>query len=112
MLKEFVFFAATIVAVATFGAPAKADDTGMAGALHDLRREKGRVCIVDHWHYGNGSGRNKKAAMADAVASWSSFTAMEYGSDWARFQRAASRSVSCSPSSYGVSCSIDGRPCR
>ncbi|MBY0226088.1 MAG: hypothetical protein K2Q28_09810 [Hyphomicrobium sp.] len=93
-------------------APVAADDNGLAGTIHDLRRESGRLCQVDHWHYGSGVGATKKLAMADAVGSWQSFTALEYGSDWARFQKAASRNVSCSKSSDGVSCSIEGRPCR
>lgn len=112
MLKKLAVLVALIGSAGATQAPAWADDTGMAGSIHDLRREKGRVCIVDHWHYGNGVGGTKKAAMADAVSSWASFTALEYGSDWARFQRAASRGVSCQNSSSGVSCSIEGRPCR
>ncbi len=75
--------------------PAVADDNGLASAIHDVRRESGKLCQVDHWHYGSGVGATKKLAMVDAVGSWQNFTALEYGSDWARFQRAASRNVSC-----------------
>ena len=93
--------------------PVAADDNGLAGTIHDLRRESGRLCQVDHWHYGSGVGATKKLAMADAVGSWQSFTALEYGTDWSRFQRAANRNVSCSNTGGGgVSCSIEGRPCR
>lgn len=88
-----------------------ADDTGMAG-IHDLRREGGRLCQVGHFHYGNGTGPTKKAATSSAIASWSDFTALEYGSDWARFYRAANRGISCSKSSGEVSCSVEARPCR
>jgi len=112
MLKKLVLFLSLIASLAGFGALAQADDNGIAAMIHDLRREGGRLCQVDHWHYGSGNGANKKAAMADAVASWQSFTALEYGTDWARFQRAASRRVSCSNSGSGISCSIEGRPCR
>lgn len=93
--------------------PAMADDTGMAGAIHDLRRESGKLCQADHWHYGNGVGATKKLAVADAIGSWQDFTALEYGSDWARFQRAGSRNISCSNSGGGsVNCSIEARPCK
>ncbi|MGE0024478.1 MAG: hypothetical protein AB7S70_12715, partial [Hyphomicrobium sp.] len=42
-------------------APALADDTGFA-YTHDLRREGGRTCFTDHYHYGSGSGATKAAA--------------------------------------------------
>ncbi len=112
MLKKLVLFGGLAAGVVGAGVSARADDNGIAAMIHDLRREGGRVCQVDHWHYGSGTGPNKKAATADAVASWQSFTALEYGTDWARFQRAASRKVDCSNSGSGVSCSIEGRPCR
>lgn len=91
--------------------PAAADDTGFAYA-HDLRREGGRKCMSDHYHYGSGTGATKASAQRDAIGSWASFTALEYGSDWARWGRAASKGVSCSRDSSGYSCSISARPCR
>jgi hypothetical protein len=113
MLKSLSVLLAACGLLVMTGVPAVADDTGMAGALHDLRREGRKVCIVDHWHYGSGVGATKKAAMIDATGSWQSFTALEYGTDWARFQKANSRNVSCSNAGGGsVSCSIEGRPCR
>jgi hypothetical protein len=113
MLKKLSILASACAPLAIAALPAVADDNGMAGAIHDLRREGGKLCQVDHWHYGSGAGATKKLAMADAVGSWQSFTALEYGSDWARFQKAASKSVSCSKEgSGGVSCAIEGRPCR
>lgn len=99
---------ALLLAVAT---PALADDTGMA-SIHDLRREGGRLCQVDHFHYGSGTGATKAAAMRDAIGSWASFTALEYGSDWARWGRAASKGQSCSKDPSGFSCSISARPCK
>lgn len=113
MLKTIAILASACGLLAVAGAPASADDNGLAGGIHDLRRESGKLCQVDHWHYGSGVGATKKLAMADAIGSWQSFTALEYGTDWARFQRAASRNVACSNSGGGgVSCSIEGRPCR
>ena len=113
MLKQLVIILSGCGILVPVGGAAWADDTGLAGALHDLRREGRKVCIVEHWHYGSGVAATKKAALADATGSWQSFTAMEYGSDWARFQKANSRNVSCSNAGGGsVSCSIEGRPCR
>jgi hypothetical protein len=113
MLKTFAILMSACGLLAAAGLPAVADDNGLAGSIHDLRREGRKLCQVDHWHYGSGVGSTKKAAMADAVGSWQSFTALEYGTDWARFQKANSRNVSCSNTGGGgVSCSIEGRPCR
>jgi hypothetical protein len=106
ILVRLVLFGSVTVLVL----PASADDTGFAYA-HDLRREKGKTCMSDHWHYGSGSGSSRKAAENDAIKSWSSFTALEYGSDWARFSRAASRSLSCSQSG-DWSCQLEARPCK
>ncbi len=38
--------------------PALADQTGLA-AMHSLRREGGRTCMADHFHYGS-AGRSKE----------------------------------------------------
>lgn len=100
-----------IAVLAAVAAPVAADETGLA-ASHDWRREGGRTCFVDHYHYGSGSGASRKAATNDAVGSWSSFTDLEYGSNWARFSRAASKSIKCAPSSSGWDCNIEARPCR
>jgi hypothetical protein len=103
--------AAAVVATSTIVAPAAADDTGFA-YIHDLRKEGGRTCFTDHYHYGSGSGATKAAAQKDAIGSWVSFTDFEYGSDWARFAKAASKSVSCSGSGGSFSCQIEARPCK
>lgn len=95
------------IAASVGGRTASADDTGFA-YMHDIR---GR-CMTDHYHYGSGTGRTKAAAMRDAIGSWASFTALEYGSDWARWSKSAGKSASCSKDSGGFSCSISSRPCK
>lgn len=92
-------------------APAAADDTGFA-YMHDLRKEGGRTCFTDHYHYGSGSGPNKAAAQKAAIGSWASFTDFEYGSDWARFSRAASKRMTCSDGAGNVDCQLEARPCK
>ena len=99
------------LALALSAGAAMADDSGFAYA-HDLRKEGGRTCMSDHYHQGGGSGSTRKAAQADAIKSWSSFTAFEYGSDWARFSKAAGKSMSCSAGSSGYDCQLEARPCK
>jgi hypothetical protein len=88
-----------------------ADDSGFA-SMHDLGRMGGRLCMTDHYHYGNGEGKSKAAAQKDAIGSWASFTDFEYGSDWARFSKAAGKKMSCSQSGAGFSCQVEARPCK
>lgn len=94
-------------------APAFADDTGLATSLHSVRKEKGRLCQVDHFHFGSSAGlANKKIAMAHAIESWQSFTALEYGTDWGNFRKAGSQSAKCTVSSGGWGCEVQARPCK
>jgi hypothetical protein len=91
-----------------------ADETGLA-AMHEQRRERGRVCFVDHYHYGSSAGQpSKRAAVVMAVKSWAGFTDFEYGSLWAHWSRAASKKVKCGRAGPGGawSCDISARPCR
>ncbi len=91
---------------------ASADVTGLA-AMHKLRREAGRTCMADHWHYGSsGTHSSKRAATRAAIVSWRDFTDLEYGSSWARWSRARSRKVDCSRSGSGWSCNVEARPCK
>ena len=99
------------VALALMFAPALADQTGLA-AMHDLRKEGGRTCMADHFHSGSSSGkRTRAAAEAEAIRSWADFTALEYGSDWARYGKAGSRSMRCKHSADGWGCDLEARPC-
>ena len=104
--------ALAVVAPTLWVTPVLADDTGFAYA-HDLRRERGKLCFRDHWHYGSGTGKSKKAARISAIRSWAQFTALEYGTDWARFSRASGKSIKCLPAGGGAwDCQIDARPCK
>jgi len=102
-----------VIATASIEVPASsADDTGVA-SIHALRREGGRLCMSDHWHYGSsGSQPSRAIAQRAAIRSWQDFTDLEYGSDWARFGRSASRRMGCSRSGGGWSCDAEARPCR
>lgn len=100
------------VVAAGFTAPAVADDNGLA-VIHTFSREGGKLCFADHWHYASGSGPTKKAAQAETIRGWQDFTALEYGSDWARFSRAQNKVIRCSAGSGGaVDCNVEARPCK
>ena len=89
-----------------------ADETGLA-SMHALRREAGRLCMSDHWHYGSSATeRSKRTAQRSAIRSWQDFTDLEYGSNWARWSRARSKKIGCSRSDSGWSCNVEARPCK
>jgi hypothetical protein len=87
------------------------DDTGFAYS-HDLQKEGGRLCMKDHFHSGYGDGPTKVAASRAAMKSWAEFTAFEYGTDWARYSLAASKSTKYTKAENGWSANVDARPCR
>ncbi|MCB1513769.1 MAG: hypothetical protein H6876_02485 [Hyphomicrobiaceae bacterium] len=93
--------------------PALADDNGLAAAIHDIKREGSKLCQDGHFHTGTSAAEgSKKSAMAQAIASWQSFTALEYGTDWAYYRFAGSKSANCTSGSSGWSCEVQGRPCK
>jgi hypothetical protein len=110
--KVVLGLVAAAAALTVGGAPSQADDTGLA-TIHALRREGGRLCMADHWHYGSsGAQNNQGTAQRAAIRSWQEFTDLEYGSDWARYGRAAGQRLKCSRSSAGWYCDAEARPCR
>jgi hypothetical protein len=93
-------------------APASADETGLA-SIHSWRREGHRICFTDHFHSGTGSAKpTKAAALEDAAHSWAEFTAAEYGTSWAHFAKAASKSEKCDKIAGGFTCYVEARPCK
>ena len=100
-----------IAAIALASTCARADDTGFAYS-HDLVKDGGRLCMKDHFHSGYGDGSTKDAASRAAVKSWAEFTAFEYGTAWARFSVAKSRSTKYTKAEKGWSANVDARPCR
>lgn len=102
------------LAVSTFLASlasAQADDTGLAYS-HTLRKEGGRLCMADHYHSGSGEGRSKATAKKAAIRSWAGFTNFEYGTVWARWSRAKSKSTRYTKEAVGWSATVEARPCR
>ena len=114
-MNRFVWVKPALAAAAILACavPALADQTGV-DAIHAQQRERGnKTCMSDHYHYGSSSGKSsKKAALASAVKSWADFTDFEYGSDWAHWGLASSKSVACSGSGSSWGCDINARPCR
>jgi hypothetical protein len=91
--------------------PAYADETGLA-SIHAWRAERGMTCMVDHYHQGSGEGPTKSRARAAAITSWQEFTAFEYGTDWAYFRYAGSKSVGYMKTPDGWQATVEGRPCN
>ncbi|MBI1385037.1 MAG: hypothetical protein GC150_09020 [Rhizobiales bacterium] len=82
--------------------------------LHDQSPEgKGRICMTGHFHDGSsGVTPDKKIALVQAVQSWQSFTAAEYGDQWGNFRIAASQRAECTVFSGAWKCRVEARPCR
>jgi hypothetical protein len=111
-LKEVAGAAGALLVVAAWCGTAAADETGFA-EIHSHRREGGRLCFVDHSHYGGSTAQpNKKVAMVEAIKSWIGFVDLEYGSTWANYQKAAGKKVKCEQGASGWACDIEARPCK
>jgi hypothetical protein len=115
-MNRFEWMKAAIAAATVFAcaAPALADSTGV-DAIHAQQHEGAKTCFVDHYHYGSSSGvASKKGAQAEGIKSWADFTDFEYGSDWAHWSLASSKSVKCTEDGPkgAWSCDISARPCR
>lgn len=108
---RFVLALMALGAPALIAASAAADETGLAG-MHAWRVERGKTCLAEHYHTGQGNGPTKKAAQAAAIDDWEGFTAFEYGSAWARFRGASDRGVRYEKTSDGWTANVEGRPCR
>lgn len=93
---------------------AAAQGMGLAG-IHDWVNVGKKVCMKDHFHHGSSMGMaNRKTAEREAITSWQSFTAWEYGGAWGGFRMAESKSVKCSGADANRSwgCQVSARPCR
>jgi len=95
--------------------PSYANDNGIANILHTVRAERGKVCMVGHFHIGDSPrafSSRRKAHMA-AIHHWVTFTVAEYGTDWGNYNRAANRTTDCEKASRSSwTCKIRARPCR
>jgi hypothetical protein len=82
--------------------------------LHEEVRVGKNSCMVDHYHFGSSKGMaSKKAAEAEAVASWANFVDFEYGGAYASWKIAAGKQVDCAKDGGGTwGCSVSARPCR
>jgi len=65
-MKRTAFTVAALAIFAAASISAAADDTGGA-SMHDLHKEGGRTCMVEHIHAGTAEGKTKVAAMAAAI---------------------------------------------
>jgi hypothetical protein len=93
-------------------ATALANDTGFAQSTHNLRREGGKLCVVGHTHGGTGTGGTKNVALIGAIKAFVDTTVTEYGSDWAKWSKAASKSIRYEKMADGWSAHAEARPCK
>jgi hypothetical protein len=107
---RFRSFVLALIATSVPVAAIAQEVSGLA-AMHDMRREKGKLCMSDHWHSGSGVGPSKAAAQKSAIRSWIDFTDLEYGGRWASFANAAGKNISYSKETNGWSASVEARPC-
>jgi len=117
-----IIFASIITAAAIAALPytsnaANVREAGGLAAIHKLGIEDGRLCMSDHPHYGQtGTWQTVDQAKASAIKSWSGFTRIEYGDDWAAFRLATDHKFYCSQAAgnrgRGWTCNVEARPCR
>jgi hypothetical protein len=110
-MNRAIMTVATLAAFAAASIPAIADDTG-AATMHDLRKEGGRSCMVDHIHAGTGEGKTKATATSAAIKEWYAYTAGEYGSDWASWGKSAGKKITYAKADAGWSSTVESRPCK
>ncbi|HVU22148.1 MAG TPA: hypothetical protein VHE09_15570 [Rhizomicrobium sp.] len=82
--------------------------------LHAQHRERGFICMIDHYHYGSSAGKaSKTEAVRAAIQSWADFVNLEYGSAWTGWRRSGTKSVNCTNGGVGNwGCDVSSRPCR
>ncbi|CFX47964.1 conserved exported protein of unknown function [Candidatus Filomicrobium marinum] len=112
-LRAFLALALAVCVTGVFSTShVMADDTGLA-SIHDWRKVGRKTCFTEHKHYGSSAGHSsKKAAQRAAISDWQGFTAFEYGTDWAYYKYAISKSGGCSQGSGGWKCEVEAIPCR
>ena len=93
--------AAGVCAFAMFGLLAgsasaqQGAETGVA-SIHSWVKVGRKTCMLDHYHDGSGTGSTRAQAEKSAIVAWTEFTAWEYGSPWARYSNAVSKTMNCS----------------
>ena len=117
---RFVLWGA-ILSSALMGSALAATTARAAGldGLHTKVQIGNRLCMAGHMHHGSGHAWGaREQALAAAAKAWGSFTALEYGREWAEFRNASNPDVSCwsSPglgqSGLHWACSVSASPCQ
>jgi hypothetical protein len=116
VMFAFFIFAAAIAAIPYNASADNMREVRGLAAMHKLGVENGRLCMTDHYHYGEtGTWPSKHKAKARAVESWAGFTRLEYGNRWANFRVAAAKKINCKSKATnrgpGWTCAVEARPC-
>ncbi len=106
--------AATFVGSVTFATATKA--AGLT-FLHKIEPVGDRMCMVEHDHHGDSRpNASKEQAAIEAARAWSSFTALEYGREWADIRLSIDQHLNCAPvvlhSGQSWQCKVKAKPCR
>lgn len=112
---RFILWGA-VLSSALSGSALVAPATEAAGldGLHRKIQVGNRLCMAGHKHHGTGStAPSREQALASAAKHWGSFTALEYGDEWADFHMANMPEVRCRQSGHATwRCDITASPCR
>lgn len=108
--------AAVVFATALGAANASAQEKTAAitgiDKIHTQARVGGKVCMMDHEHFGEGTLPSRRGAEAAAIRSWGSFTTWEYGSVWGKYSLAVAKKMTCTSTAGAWTCQTTARPCR
>ena len=115
---RFLMWGATLSSVLVGSALlATQPQAGGLDGLHAKVQIGNRLCMSGHAHHGSGMSKPTRAlAAADAARAWGSFTALEYGNDWAEFNQAHAQDMQCQAGGGrdGTlwSCNVTATPCK
>lgn len=115
---RFLLWGATL-STAFVGSAFVATQPHAAGldGLHAKVQIGNRLCMSGHTHHGSGASKPSRVlAAADAARAWGSFTALEYGREWADFNQAHAQDMQCKSGGGrdGAlwSCNVTATPCK
>lgn len=73
----------------------------------------GTVCFASHFHYGTSREQiDPEVGKQLALVTWSEFVSFEYGTMYADYALAQSKSAHCEHKAGQWTCTIQARPCR
>lgn len=109
---ELLIASAAFALMAGAASAAKGPAVTGIDKIHAQTRVGGKICFVDHEHYGEAESATKGGAQSAAKRNWAIFAADEYGTAWGSYEMSVAKSMSCSPAGARWLCKTTARPCR